>query len=110
MTLAELYTILKATGYPVAYSHFNEPQTPPYIVYLVAYSSNLIADNKVYKKINNVQIELYTAKKDLTAESALENVLDQHEIPYQTTETFIESEGLFQKIYETRLIEKWTTR
>jgi hypothetical protein len=109
MTLAELKKILDATGYPVAYSHFtateNNPiPAPPYITYLVVYSSNFMADNKVYKKISNIQIELYTTKKDLVAESKLETVLDNNEIPYDSTETFIESENLFQKIYEVRLI------
>ncbi|MGG2091921.1 hypothetical protein AB1283_04210 [Bacillus sp. S13(2024)] len=109
MTLAELKKILDATGYPVAYSHFtgtttNPVPTPPYITYLVAYSSNIIADNKVHKKIDNLQIELYTIKKDLTAESKLETVLEQNEIVWQSTETFIESENLFQKNYEVRLI------
>jgi hypothetical protein len=104
MTLAELYTALKATGYPVAYSHFSASPTIPFITYLVAYSSNLIADNKVHHKVDNVNIELYTNKKDLAAELKLETVLDSNEIPYQTTETFIESEGLFQKIYEVRMI------
>lgn len=104
MTLAELYNILKATGYPVAYSHFNSPQTPPFICYLVAYSSNYFADNKVHQKINNAQIELYTTKKDLVAESKLESLLDDNEIPWESTETFIEGENLFQKLYEVRLM------
>jgi hypothetical protein len=104
MTLAELKTILNATGYPVAYSHFNEPTPLPYICYLVIDSSNFFADGKVYKKIDNVQIELYSDKKDLVAEAKLESILDENEIPYQTIEIFIESENLFQKIYETRLI------
>lgn len=109
MTLSDIYTILKATGYPVAYSHFtstnNTPlPSPPYIVYLSAYSSNLKADNKVYKKIDNLQVELYTAKKDLTAEKKLEDLLDQNEIAYESTEAWIDSEKLFQKIYEVRLI------
>ena len=109
MTLAELNTILKATGYPVAYSHFtattNTPlPIPPYITYLSAYSSNFKADDKVYAKIDNLQIELYTAKKDLTAEKKLEDLLDTNEIAYESTETWIDSEKLFQKIYEVRLI------
>ena len=109
MTLTELKKILDAAGYPVAYSHFTATSTkpipvPPYITYLVAYSANFMADGKVYKKIDNVQIELYTTKKDLVAEGKLETVLDDNEIPYETTETWIESEQLFQKIYETRLI------
>lgn len=109
MVLNDIYTILKATGYPVAYSHFtattNNPlPTPPYIAYLSAYSSNFKADDKVYKKIDNLQIELYTTKKDLVAEKKLEDLLDSNEIAYETTETWIDSEQLFQKIYEVRLI------
>ncbi|CAI3227001.1 conserved hypothetical protein [Clostridium neonatale] len=109
MTLSDIYKILKATGYPVAYSHFTETPssplpTPPYICYLSVYSSNFKADNKLYKKIDNLQIELYTAKKDLTAEKKLEDLLDQNDIAYETTETWIESEQLLQKIYEVRLI------
>ncbi|MBO0961443.1 hypothetical protein J1P26_17190 [Neobacillus sp. MM2021_6] len=109
MTLAELKKILDAAGYPVAYSHFtattnNPVPIPPYICYLVAYSSNFMADGKVYKKIDNVQIELYSSKKDLVAEGKLESVFDQNDIPYDSTETYLDSEQLFQKIYEVRLI------
>ncbi|WP_163102254.1 hypothetical protein [Peribacillus alkalitolerans] len=104
MNLAELKQILDATGHTVAYSHFTAPPSPPYVCYLVAYSSNFIADNKVYHKIDIVQIELYTTKKDLVAEGKLEKVLDDNDIPYESTETFIESEKLFQKIYEVRMI------
>lgn len=104
MTLAELNSILDATGYPVAYSHFNEQKATPYITYLVSYSSNFFADNKTYKRIDIAQVELYTDKKDLQAESTLETLLDSNEIAYETTETFIESEKLFQKIYEIGVI------
>ncbi|EEK89254.1 Prophage pi2 protein 38 [Bacillus cereus m1550] len=67
-------------------------------------SANLMADNKVYHKIDDANIELYTTKKDLVAEAKLEKVLDNHDIPYDSYETFIESEKMYQKIYETRLI------
>ncbi|HDR7449344.1 hypothetical protein CN540_31565 [Bacillus toyonensis] len=109
MTLGELTKILEATGYPVAYSHFtatlnNPVPAPPYICFLVDGSANLMADNKVYHKINDLNIELYTTKKDLVAEAKLEKVLDDHDIPYESYGTFIESEKLYQKNYETRLI------
>jgi hypothetical protein len=108
MNLVQLKNILEATGFPVAYSHFveteNEPMPkPPFIVYLATYSSNFMADNKVHIPIENVQIELYTNKKDLEAEAQVEIVLDASEIPYSTTEIFIESEQVYQKIYEVRL-------
>ncbi|MBG9831829.1 hypothetical protein ACT7DZ_28205 [Bacillus cereus] len=109
MDLGELIKILEATGYPVAYSHFiatpgKSVPAPPYICILVDGSANLMADNKVYHKIDDANIELYTTKKDLVAEAKLEQVLDDHEIPYDSYGTFIESEKTYQKIYETRLI------
>ncbi|PHD58851.1 hypothetical protein [Bacillus toyonensis] len=109
MTLGELTKILEVTGYPVAYSHFTSTPTspvptPPYVCFLVEGSSNLMADNKVYYKIHDVNIELYTTRKDLVAEAKLEKVLDDHEIPYESYETFIESEKLYQKLYEMRSI------
>lgn len=104
MTLSELNAILKQTGYPVAYSHFNSKITIPFITYLVSYSSNFTADDKVYKRIDNVNIELYTNEKDLEAERKLEELLDENEITYETTEEWVEKEKLFQKIYEVRLI------
>jgi sulfur transfer complex TusBCD TusB component (DsrH family) len=109
MTLDEFKKILDATGYPVAYSHFTATPgkpvpKPPYICYLVDGSPNMIADNKVHHKINDVTIELYTIKKDLVAEIKLEQALDDHEIPYESFEAFIESEKMYQKTYEVRLI------
>ena len=106
MNLVELKRLLDATGFPVAYSHFTGTPIPkpPYIAYLVTYSPNFKADNKTYHKINSVDIELYTLIKDLSAEKVLEDLLDEREIPYDSDETFIESEKLFQKIYEVRLI------
>lgn len=108
MNLIELKTILEATGYPVAYLRFYETEDqplpqPPFIVFLSAYSSNFMADNHVYTEINNIQIELYTDKKDLDAENKLATILNENELPYSTSETFIESENLYQKIYEVRL-------
>ncbi|MCC2429869.1 hypothetical protein OCE55_20990 [Bacillus paranthracis] len=110
MNLIELKKILDATGYPVAYSHFtvlpNDPAPkPPYICFIADGSANLMADNKVYHKINDLNIELYTARKDLVAEAKLERILDEFEIPYDSPiEGIIESEKMYQKIYGTRLI------
>lgn len=110
MNLTELKEILMATGYPVAYLRFHETENeplpqPPFIVYLATFSSNFMADDKVHQEIENVQIELYTDKKDLIAENKVATVLTENEIPFQTTETYIDSENLYQKIYEMRLFK-----
>ncbi|WP_378210002.1 hypothetical protein [Anoxybacteroides rupiense] len=104
MKLDELYDILKETGFPVAYSHFFKPQKPPFITYMVAYSSNFTADDQVYQEIENVQIELYTLKKDFEAEEKVKVVLDANNLVYETSETYISSEKLYQKVYEVRLL------
>ena len=109
MTLQELYTELKAIGYPVAYSHFldtpqNPAPNPPFIVYREAYSSDLMADNQNYVGISNVQVELYTDRKDLASESAVQNKLKELGLPYAKTEAYLEDEKLFQVIYEIQLI------
>lgn len=104
MSLEEVFTMLKLTNYPVAYSHFKATPSIPFITFFTAYSTNFNADNSVYSKIDNLQIELYTAKKDLIAEKALEDILDANDLTYEVTETFIDQEDLFQRIYEMRLI------
>lgn len=102
-SLEELNEILKTTGYPVAYRFFKTQQKPPYICYLTAYSNNQSADNVVWQKINHIQIELYTARKDREAEQKLEDALTNAGIFFESTETYIDSEKIYQKIYETEV-------
>ncbi|GGJ62004.1 hypothetical protein [Virgibacillus salexigens] len=110
MKLGELVTILEAIGLPVAYSHFiadenNPPPEPPFITYLTPGTDNFHADNKTYVKITNADIELYTNKKDLQVEKVLEDLFEQHEIAWNVAnESYIESEQLFQRIYELGVI------
>jgi hypothetical protein len=95
-----LFNLLKSTGLPVAYHHFTSPPEPSYIVYLFAYSSNFGADNKVHSQADNYQVELYTKTKDPAAEALIEGLFDDNDIYWEKTETFIESEGLYQVLYE----------
>lgn len=112
MTLAELYALLKQTGYPVAYHHFvasenNPPPPPPFIVYWVPNSSSYGADtSKALIRNSTVHVELYTTKKDLNTEAKLEAVLDGANIQYEKTETYIDAEKLYQVVYSFELIEK----
>lgn len=100
MDEATLFALLKTTGLPVAYHHFVSPPCPPYIVYLFAYSSNFGADNKVYQKKPNYQVELYTTEKDPVSEKLIEDLFDKNDIYWEKTENYIESEGLYQILYE----------
>ena len=96
-----LLQILSETQIPFAYHHFAEGESPepPFICYLLPGSNNFSADGKVYYKINEVHIELYTDLKDLAVEQQLEDVLDEHGIFYNKSETWIESEKLYEVLY-----------
>lgn len=104
MTIQELAAGLKATDLPVAYHHFKKPPALPYLVYLYSYSSDLMADGMNYKDISNFQVELYSDKKDLASELIVENKLRDLDLPYFKTETWIETEELYQVLYEVQII------
>ena len=99
--MEELLQMLQEMLIPFAYHHFAEGEAvePPFICYLLPGSNNFSADGKVYHKINEVHIELYTDLKDLAVEQQVEDVLDEHEIFYNKSETWIESERLYEVLY-----------
>ena len=94
-------TMMEEIGIPFAYDHFAEGESPnpPFICYLSPNSDNFAADGKVYYKINEIHIELYTDCKDLSAEQKVEAVLDEHGIFYEKSEVWIESEKLYEVLY-----------
>ncbi|MEF9961142.1 MAG: hypothetical protein RR755_00690 [Erysipelotrichaceae bacterium] len=98
----KLLAIMNEVGIPFAYDHFAEGESPepPFICYLLPNSDNFAADGRVYHKINDVNIELYTGTKDLSAEQKLEDVLDKYGIFYEKSETWIDSEKLYEVLYQ----------
>ncbi len=97
-----LLTILKEIGIPFAYDHFAEGESPepPFLCYLLPGSDNFAADGQVYFKIDDVRIEVYTDLKDPALERRLEDVLDVHGIFYDKSETCIDSEKLYEVLYQ----------
>lgn len=89
---------LKSTGYPVSYQAFRSYQNMPYLCWQVAYSSNFAADGIVYRKIDHIQIELYTPRKDQEAEARMEQALASYF--WEKSEAYIESENAMQVVYE----------
>lgn len=74
------------------------------MVYLVTDSDNLGADNWAYHKTINLQIELYTTKKDLATEKTVESLLDAHRLHFDKVEIYIANEKLYQTIYSITLL------
>ena len=96
-----LLSVLDSIGIPYAYDHFAEGESPepPFLCYLLPGSSNFSADGKVYHRISEVRLELYTDCKDLAAEQKVEDVLDAAGIFYNKSETWIGSEKLYEVLY-----------
>lgn len=101
----KLLEMLGEMQIPFAYDHFAEGEAPepPFICYLLPGSNNFSADGVVYFKVNEIRIELYTDTKDLSVEQAVEAVLDRHGFFYEKSETWIESERLYEVLYSFEL-------
>ena len=97
----KILQLLDEMGIPFAYDHFAEGESPdpPFICYLIPGTDHFSADGKAYQKINEIHIELYTDFKDLSVESKVETVLDKYDIFYDHTETWIESEKMYEVLY-----------
>ena len=94
--------MLAEMNLPYAYDHFVEGESPdpPFLVFLYPGSNHFAADGKVYFKVNRLNIEFYTDKKDVELEETVEAVLDRHGIFYGKSEVWIESENLYEVLYQ----------
>ena len=99
--MEKLLSILDSIGIPYAYDHFAEGESPepPFLCYLLPGSSNFSADGKVYHRISEVRLEMYTDFKALASERKVEDALDAAGLFYNKTETWIDSEKLYEVLY-----------
>ena len=99
--MERLISILKEMGIPYAYNHFAEGEAPdpPFLCYPLPGSDNFSADGRVYHRISEVRLELYTDFKDLSSEQQVETALDAAGFFYNKTETWIDSEKLYEVLY-----------
>lgn len=105
MTHTQIAAMLEEANLPLAYDHFAEGESPdpPFLVFLFPGSSNMFADDSVYLRVSELHVELYTDKKEPEIEALLEAVFAAHEILWDKTETWIESEKLYEVLYVTEI-------
>ena len=98
----ELVKIIEEMGISFTYDHFAEGESPdpPLLCYLLPGSDNFAADGRVYYKMSEVRIELYTDFKDVSLEEKVTAVLDSHGIFYEQSEVWIEEEKLYEVAFE----------
>lgn len=102
MTHEEVMQMLSELDIPFAYDHFAEGESPdpPFICFLFPGSDNFSADNIVYAGFQNLNIELYTDEKNPELEEQVENILTSHELFWQKSEVWIETEKLYEVLYQ----------
>lgn len=98
--MQDLKELLERLKMPVAYNHFNEATTPPCLIYRRSLTGNFSADDKVYKKLNQFYVELYTEYKNITLEESLEWLFDESDIFWNVeSEDYIDTEKMYQVVY-----------
>lgn len=93
-------------GLPVTYYSWPEKQAPqlPYLVWYLPGSENFAADDSVYKRIQTLNIELYTEVKDFLTEMDVEGLLYDYGMVWDKVETYIDSEKMYQVLYTMEVI------
>lgn len=98
--------ILNAIGIPYKQTRFLKAPSQSYIIYLHDYKVRG-ADHKNLIKENDITLELYSYSKDEKSESLIEDELNERNIEYKKQSPYwIDSEQLYQTIYEFNYIEK----
>lgn len=102
MKLSEFKQLLEVLDLPITYHHWKKGQVPrlPYLVYYKTQSGGLKADDRNYFKQDVVVLELYSNEKDVKTEEEIESILDGNNIPYDAFESWIESEKMYEVLYE----------
>ena len=104
MTYMDLINEIKALGFSCTYGSFKSTPSIPFCTVNFAYNNDMIADNQNYQDVGQYQLELYTTTKHPPSEQLIENRLKELRLPYTKVETFLDSEDLYQIIYEIQLI------
>lgn len=104
MTVLDIKQYLDSLNIPVAYHHFpaDKNVTLPFLAYQFPGNNPFYADGYNYTDgdFYDLDIRLCTEDKNFELEQQLENILKTNEIPYYKTEAWIESEQMFEILYE----------
>ncbi len=105
MTYKEIYEALLETEYPVTVN-FWEKEIPalPYIVIEYPENNDVTADDINYANIVQVNIGLYTKRKDTTAETAVETVITKYFGAYFKTSEWVLNDHLQETNYTTEVV------
>ena len=108
MTYEQIDDMIGSVGLPYAYDHFdkddvNRPAGPPFIAFLYPQNNDPVFDDRNYVQIEQLQIELYTDNKDFDHETAIEDVLNANDMPFDKDCTYLDDEHMYMTTYTTEV-------
>lgn len=105
MTFKEIYEAVCETNLPVTVN-FWEKDIPelPYIVITYPQNNDMYADNTNYAEIAQIDIGLYTKRKNITLEHAVEAVLARHFGSWFKSSDWVNNDHLQETIYTTEMV------
>ena len=98
MTLAEVKNMLEESGIPVAYRRAKQGTKVPFITWK-AKKDNMSADDVVYHSFHDIEVWLYTTRKDLKLEDKLETIFKNHGIYWSQDDSDLDDENVMITIY-----------
>lgn len=108
MTYEQIDDMIGSMGLPYAYDHFdkndvNRPAGPPFIAFLYPQNNDFAADDHNYIHVEQLVIELYTDNKDFDHETAIEDVLNANDLPFDKDCTYLDDEHMYKTTYTTEV-------
>lgn len=104
--MLDIESWLETTGLKAKEKRFIKPPPLPYIIFTDspdisgADEKNCIADR-------SISIELYSLKVDHISEELIKNLLNEKAIGYKRDRIWLDSEMMFETIYDFNLVEKF---
>lgn len=99
MTLEELKTRSITQGFKYAYGVFKNPVEPPHLVAITGDSNNFKADDKVYLKKSQIQLDYTYIDKDVDEQNKIEDIILSDVAWEKTEETYLSDEQIWQVSY-----------
>lgn len=100
MTHEELLNVLEPVGISWAYEPWGTPPPPPYGVYMDEPDDPFFADDGNYFSAHRMRLEIYSTVRDPALDAKVKEALAAAGIPYETDFDYLESEALYESIFE----------
>ena len=105
--MLDIETWLETTGLKVSEERFSN--APPPLPYVIFTDNNNIsgADSRNCIASRDISVELYSLKVDHISEKLIENLLNEKAMQYSKDRIWIDTEMMFETIYDFNFIEKF---